>query len=189
MTHYTARLISIIGHPAVLMAAAAVVASPAVNAFLTVTLTIACGLVALAYSYYKTKRGDWSHIDASGASERTQLSTRVGLGLVIFAGLLALTDIHIGVSVVVALSGLVLLAGYVLRRFAKLSLHVAFATFAALIVWPHHTLTAAFLSIAIAVGWSRIALRRHVGRDLVLGALVGSLAGLVFQVVRISLDA
>ena len=51
----------------------------------------------------------------------------------------------------------------------KLSLHVAFAAFAALLLWPLHPLaTAAMLAFTAAIGWSRLRLARHAPRDLSL---------------------
>lgn len=189
MTLSAARLVSIAGHPAVLMTLAALVASPGANVLPIVVATVACGLGVLGYSYYKAQRGDWGHIDASSIGERTQLNFHVGLGLLGAAGVLALTSLHVGVSIAVALAALIVLAGHLLRSLAKISLHVAFAVFAAFIAWPNNLAAAALLVAALAVGWSRLVLRRHVGRDLFWGAAVGTVAGCIFQAVMSSLDA
>jgi membrane-associated phospholipid phosphatase len=63
----------------------------------------------------------------------------------------------------------------------KLSLHVAFATYAALLLWRVGPLaTALALVFAAALAWSRWVLERHAPRDLAVGALAGGAAGLVF---------
>ena len=58
---------------------------------------------------------------------------------------------------------------------------LAFAVFAA---WLLRELgmawTLAALLFAVAVAWSRLALRRHEPRDLVAGAIAGTLAGAAF---------
>lgn len=187
MSQSIARAISIAGHPAVLMIVAALAASPRSHGISTVAVTAACGLAILAYSFHKAKRGDWRHIDASTPAERAQLNTRVGFGLMVAAGVLAVTDVHAGVSAVVALSGLIVVAGHLLRSLAKTSLHVAFAVFATFVAWPSTAVAAVLLLMAVAVGWSRLVLRRHVGRDLFWGAAFGAAAGAVFQIARSSL--
>lgn len=75
------------------------------------------------------------------------------------------------------------MAGHLFRRVAKLSLHEAFAVFAAFLVWPNHAATIGLAAVAVLVGWSRLALRRHVAADIILGALAGASSGLAFHVV------
>jgi hypothetical protein len=95
--------------------------------------------------------------------------------------MLALTGVHVGVPLVVGLSGLIVGMGHVFRDVAKLSLHVAFAVFAAFLVWPNTVASAALTLVALSVAWSRIALRRHVAADIILGVLAGAAAGLAFH--------
>lgn len=187
MNHFLARMLSIAGHPAVLMVVAAVAASPRSHGLFSVAVTVACGIAVLAYSFLKTRRGDWGHIDASAPIERAQLNTRVGWGLLLAAGVLFLAGVHAGIAIVVGLSGLIVMAGHLLRRLAKPSLHVAFAVFAVFVAWPAHVAAMALLAMAVAVGWSRLVLRRHVGRDVFWGATLGTAAGALFQAVRSSL--
>jgi hypothetical protein len=120
-------------------------------------------------------------MDASAEGERAQLNTRIGAGLIVVAVSLAAFEVHYATWTAVALSGLIVLMAYLLRRSAKLSLHVAFALFAAIIVWPQQSATLLLLLVTVAVGWSRLVLRRPVARDLAWGVGAGALAGLVFQ--------
>ena len=61
------------------------------------------------------------------------------------------------------------------------SVHMAFAVFAAWLLRELGTIwTLAALLFAVAVAWSRLALRRHEPRDLVAGAIAGTLAGAAF---------
>jgi hypothetical protein len=105
------------------------------------------------------------------------------------AGVLWLMRAHVGFPVVVGLSSLIVLAGQLLRGVAKLSLHVAFAIFAAFLVWPNHAAVAAIAAAAAAVAWSRLALCRHVAADIILGAVAGAAAGLAFHIAMASLAA
>lgn len=110
------------------------------------------------------------------------LNSRAGIGLLAAAAVLWLGGLHVGVALVVGLSGLVVVAGHLGRGVAKLSLHVAFAVFAAGLAWPDLAAMAALTATALAVGWSRLALRRHTAVDVALGALAGTSAGLAFHV-------
>jgi membrane-associated phospholipid phosphatase len=175
------------GHPAVLMPVAAIIASRGFDVAAAFWASLACAAVAMGYCFHKVRRGEWTHIDASVPAERAQFNVRAGLCLLAAAGTFALAGLHIGIPLVAGLSGLVVLAAHLLRGLAKLSLHTAFAVFAATLVWPHHTAVAGFAAVAIAVGWSRLALRRHSATDIALGALAGVSAGLLFQgVARLS---
>lgn len=77
-----------------------------------------------------------------------------------------------------AAAGAMLIAcAHALRRRLKVSLHSAFASFAALLCWPSWTLTAVMGLLAVAVAWSRLALFRHTPSEVVLGLLMGGTAG------------
>jgi hypothetical protein len=164
------------------MPLAAVIASPARIAPTALAVSLVCALAVLGYSIYKTRRGEWGHIDASLPAERAQLNVRVGIGLVAAAGALWHAGLHIGFPAVVGLSGLIVAVGHLLRGVAKLSLHVAFAVFATCLVWPNQIAAAALALTTVGVAWSRITLQRHVAADIILGALVGGAAGLSFHI-------
>jgi membrane-associated phospholipid phosphatase len=163
------------------MPVAVVIAAPGQIAPAALAVSLVCVLAILAYSLYKARRGDWGHIDASVPTERAQLNLRVSVGLLGAAGVLWLAGLHIGFPLVVGLSGLIVAVGHLFRRAAKLSLHVAFAVFAAFLAWPNHIAATALAMIAVGVAWSRIALRRHVASDIILGTLAGTSAGLAFH--------
>jgi len=71
----------------------------------------------------------------------------------------------------------IVVVALLLRKALKLSLHVAFATFAALFFWPDWPIVAALLALAVAIAWSRLALNRHTHADIIAGALAGVLTG------------
>ena len=182
MGDLVARAVSIAGHPALLMPVAAAIASPAQIRPVAIAMSLACACAVLGYSFYKARRGEWLHIDASVPGERAQLNVRVGVGLLATAGGLWLAGVHVGLPLVICLSGLIVAAGHLLKGIAKLSLHVAFAVFAAFVVWPNHVAAVTLALVAAGVAWSRLALQRHVAADIILGALSGAAAGLVFHI-------
>lgn len=189
MSNSVARAVSIAGHPAVLMPTAAVIASPGGTGRAALAVALLCACTVLGYSFYKARRGDWAHIDASVPAERAQFNVRLGIGLLLMAAALWLIGLHVGFALVVGISSLIPAVGHLSRGVAKLSLHVAFAVFAAFLVWPNHVAAGALAVAAAGVAWSRLALSRHVAADIYLGALTGAAAGLAFQVAVATLAA
>lgn len=182
-------MLSVVGHPAVLMPLAALIAAPARIGVAAAAAAAACAAAVLGYCFHKARRGDWAHIDASAPAERSQLNSRVGIGLLAAAGVLWLVGLDVAVPLVIGLAGLVVATGQLFRGVAKLSLHVAFAVFAACLAWPNQIAALALAVVAAGVAWSRLALRRHVGADVVLGLLAGAAAGLAFHLAMARLAA
>ena len=145
--------------------------------------TVAAAVVVMLYSALQTRSGRWSHIDASQRHERSQLNRFASWLLLALAAVLAATGTNRGMVVAIALSGLIVFASHLLRGRLKSSLHVAFAAFAACIVWPHPVAFAALLLATLVVAWSRLALRRHDLSELIVGAVLGLACGVGFQLV------
>lgn len=185
-TVLAARAVSILLHPVVVMLAAAGVAAGAVEGrpglvWQALGITLATAAVVMGYSAWQARSGRWSHIDASQRHERSQLNRFASWLLLGLAVALALAGADRGIVAAIGLSGVVVLAGHLLRGRLKASLHVAFAMFAALITWPHPVAFCALLLAALVVAWSRLVLRRHGFAEVVVGAGLGAVCGLVFQ--------
>lgn len=180
-----ARLLSIIGHPALLMPAAVVGASLARQAPAAVLHVAAAASVFVAvcvglYSVVQVRAGRWRHVDASVPAERSQLNQFLALLLFGTAGVLWGIGQPRPVSLGLALGGALVVFGHLLRRRCKVSLHAGFAVFAAGLLWPG-VAAAAGLALAAGVGWSRLALRRHTRAEVVLGLLAGGVAAVAFH--------
>src|SRR5690606_32754183 len=120
-------------------------------------------------------------IDASERHERAQLNRFASWLLLGIAAILAVLGSHRGIVAAIGLSGLIVLAGHLLRGWLRASLHVAFAMFAACIAWPH---AAAFATLVVATGvvaWSRLVLRRHALGEVGAGAGWGAVCGRAFR--------
>lgn len=187
MTNRIPRLVSIAGHPAILIPlAAALATAPSGDrslVFLSVTIAVSFALLVFVYSQAKTRAGHWKHVDASIKSERTELNRAVGIALFATAATLALLKVNTGIVAATGLSGAIVVAGQFFGKIAKPSLHVGFAVFAACLTWPRQIPFAAILLFAVVIGWSRLRLERHAPLDLALGAALGFLAGLCFQAI------
>lgn len=185
--HSIARLISVVGHPVVVLPGA-VVASGAARGVsastrgTTIGVTVGIGLVVLVFSVVRVRLGHWSHVDASQPAERNQLNgfTAVLLFGAALAGFLSSggsPDLYLWP----ACSGGVVLAAIFLRRRLKLSQHVAFDLFAALAVLPSMGVAAGIAALVVAVGWSRLELGRHTRAEIAVGTVVGLVLGGLFQ--------
>ena len=187
MNQAIARAISIFGHPMLVLPLAAIVLALA-QGHGRVALWMAVGFAAFAalvmgYSSWQVRRGRWAHVDASGQGERKSLNRFLLVVLALSAALAFWSGAPRELALGLALSALMVLVAIRTARWWKLSLHMAFVVYAALLLsqvaWWASLLGLAF---AAAVAWSRLHLQRHVPRDLVAGACTGALAGIALMV-------
>jgi membrane-associated phospholipid phosphatase len=186
MSHRLARIVSILGHPLLSLPAAALLLTAHGGADPTRLSALALGLGAIAlgvmgYSRWQVRRRRWRHVDASGRGERRSLNRFLLLLFAISAlatwALASQREFALGL----ALSALLVAAAMLSARWCKLSLHVAFAMYASvLLVQLSWLACAAGIAFTIAVAWSRLVLDRHAPRDLAAGAIAGLLAGIAF---------
>ena len=144
----------------------------------------ACGFVVVCvglYSGAQVRAGRWQHVDASVPHERRQLNHLLALLLFGVAGALWWGGQPGPVALGVALGGAVVVLASLLRHWLKLSLHAAFAVFAAALLWPSGLAVLGVLALAGGVAWSRLVLRRHTLCEVVVGLLAGGVAGVMFQ--------
>jgi hypothetical protein len=176
----TARALSILGHPGVVMPAALMVMSRQVGSAANAALFVALGVTGLVvlYSLWQVRRGAWAHVDASQRPERLQLNRFVAMVLLASSALAWLKQAP-ALALGLAASGGLVLVALALQRWCKLSLHVGFACFAAGLMWPDKLAFSLGLLLASGVAWSRLVLKRHVPRDLWVGSMVGSAGALL----------
>lgn len=147
------------------------------TAGVAVAFALAAALV-MGWSWRRVRQGRWAHVDASAGDERRSLH-RFLLPVLAAATLLALWA-PAGVSAYLGLSALIVAVAMLAARWCTLSLHAAFAVFAALMLlrWTWWA-GAAALAFAALVIWSRLVLARHQPRDLAAGAAAGTGAALL----------
>jgi membrane-associated phospholipid phosphatase len=76
------------------------------------------------------------------------------------------------------MSGVLMLVVIFASSWIKVSLHAAFAAFAAALLWPLHYSYVVVASVgAAAVCWSRVMLGRHSIVEVLVGSLLGALFG------------
>ena len=186
MSRAVARAVSIFGHPMLVLPLAAL-ALALLRGQNRLALWMGLGFalfaaLVMAYSWWQVRRGRWAHVDASGKEERRSLNRFLLVVLVVSALFAAWQGHARELALGLALSAAMVAVATATARWWKLSLHMAFVVFAAMLLgnvswWAG----LAGLFFAAAVAWSRLRLRRHVPRDLVAGALTGALAGAIFM--------
>ncbi len=137
--------------------------------------------LVMGWSGWQVRRGRWQHVDASRHEERRTLNRflLVALALAAVLGWVAGQPVQLALGLILAAA---LIAVAMLgARWCKLSLHMAFVIYAAILLSQLHPgWGIAGLAFAALMAWSRLKLRRHVPRDLVAGALAGATAGDLF---------
>lgn len=185
MSAALARTVSILGHPLAVLSLA-LLATQAGRGSMTQAWQLAAGLGAaavlvMAYSWWQVRRERWGHVDASHHSERGSLNRFLLIVLTAGAAVAWMAGATRGVPAALALSAVIILVALLTARWCKLSLHLAFAVFAACLLAPlTWWATLAGLVFAVCIAWSRLSLSRHVPRDLVAGAATGAITGASF---------
>ncbi len=174
-----ARAISILGHPLAVLPPAVLLALAARDPGMplaAIALGFAgFGLLVLGWSWRQVRRGRWAHVDASGREERGSLNRFLLIAIAVGALLawwrMPTPDLALALALAAGLVALALLGS----RWCKLSLHLAFAVYAAGLLWPYGSWAVlAGLGFAAAIAWSRLRLSRHVPIDLIVGAVAGA---------------
>jgi membrane-associated phospholipid phosphatase len=183
-----ARAVSIAGHPVVVLPGAIFAgvwgAAPPNVVRQAVLPAVLIGAAVMVYSAVQVRRGRWTHVDASVREERQQLNLFLAVLLVLVSGGLWALGLPRGVVAGIACAALVVAVAHATRRWLKISLHVAFAAFAAAFLWPRMAGMLVVLACAVAIAWSRLALARHSRADVMCGAVLGLAVGALFVAVR-----
>ena len=182
-----ARVVSIIGHPVVLLLVAALIAGSTRGASLQQLRFIGgavaiLGVIVLGFSWHQVRTGHWSHVDASIRKERASLNVFLAALLILSAALLWILTRRPSLAVALALAGALIVAALLIARWVTVSLHAAFAAFATALLWPIKLAVIAGVLVTALVVWSRLVLGRHAGADVVAGLLLGIAAGGAYHV-------
>lgn len=190
LTTTAARALSVIGHPALLMpstvawAASIRGASPEIlRQAIAASVFVAVSVVV--YSAIQVRTGRWQHVDASIPRERGQLNLFLAVVLLGAAALVGSRGDQQAVAMGLAFGGAIVVFAILSRRWLKLSLHAAFAVFAAALLWPHLGSVLLVLVLAAGVSWSRLTLRRHTASEVMVGLLLGGVVGLAFNLLAV----
>ena len=181
-----ARWVSIAAHPFALALLLAGITGAKLQggkaAVQLIAVTVLVFVVPLgAFMWRKWRSGAWDTVDASAPKNRPLLYVRALLlmaALTVCIGLLSDWN-PAWLRGCIAVAAMIAVAA-VLNRWIKLSNHVAFAVFTAVILLRVDWRAGAVVTALVPVlAWSRIALRRHTWSEITGGACLGAIAGLL----------
>jgi hypothetical protein len=182
MTVLLARWISIVGHPFILLTALTFLIAysrggivPAIRiAGLLVGVVV---LPLLLFIRRRLARGVWQTIDASSPKDRPALFLAAFAAIVPLSLWFMLAERSADLLRGLAAAAMILVTAAVLNHRVKLSLHMAFAVFAAFFVvrlW--HGCAVIVLIFLPGLAWSRLILLRHTIPQVIGGTLLGAAA-------------
>jgi len=180
-----ARWISIVGHPFSFSALLVVVAGSQRSglggaARLVIVTALVLIIPLWIFMWRKWRSGSWTTIDASDPKERPAF---YGIALLLIGLLMGCFMMVKGWSFMLrgcAAVAVMLGIAAILNRWIKLSNHVAFAMFTAVLL--SHIVLAwglAVLALVPLVAWSRIALARHRWSEVLGGMVLGGFVAAV----------
>lgn len=174
-----ARVVSIVLHPFLVLAALALLAAwrvdPASLARTATGIGVAIAIVSL-FIWQRRRGGHWQTVDASRRQERPLLYVLAllvaGAYWLWMGGRASATS-----SGVLAAVAMLCVAG-IANRWIKLSLHMASLSFAGVAAWPLWP-AAAIVTLATIplLGWARLKMARHTVPEVLGGIVLGLLSG------------
>jgi len=172
-----ARILSIAGHPFVLIPLMVAVATR--NWVWTSIVAAGTILPLFVIVLRNVRRGIWSDHDVSRREQRGGLY-RVALPLVaLSAVLLYFLDAGPRMMRGFAAAAVMLLLGVLGNRFLKISMHMMAAAFCGVtIAWLYPATTFAIVPFVAAIAWSRRELERHTWAEVAAGLAIGAGAAL-----------
>ena len=177
-----ARWISIVWHPLLATAVSVALATALAGRLeqgLGALLPVAALLAGvLGFIFWQTRRGGFTHVDASVPSERRSLNRFLLVGLILAAGIAAAASASAELIVGLAAAAACIVVVSVCSRWLKISQHCLFAVLPLAWLWPSLLASAFFIAMALLVAASRLKLRRHSVAEVLCGLSLGGLAAL-----------
>jgi hypothetical protein len=174
---FLARILSIAGHPFVLVPLMVAIAT---RNWTWTAIVGACTILPLFYvTVRNVRRGVWSDHDVSRREQRGGLY-RVAFPLVaVTALMLWLLDAGPGMMRGFAAAAVMLGIGVLGNRFLKISMHMMAAAYCGVVIaWLHPMATFAIVPFVTGIAWSSWKLERHTIAEVLVGLAIGAGAGL-----------
>jgi hypothetical protein len=173
-----ARFISIVGHPFVLLSLLVLLLYAHSNPQSAIRATfafMAIVLLPLGLLIWRSwASGRWRTVDASDKADRPVLYLAIGLVLVGAGAYFSFVEHSPAFVRGCVVVGAMMLVAFVLNRWIKLSLHIAFAAFCGLLLASiRFSEGLAILLFLPPLIWSRLVLSRHVLSETIGGLILG----------------
>jgi len=178
-----AKIISTAGHPLLTIPLFIIIVLFSNNdiksaAFLTF-LIVGCIFVPLiAWMYLKSKNGSYTNFDVSDKKQRRSLFIFAIPFLVVVTIVLYLTHQAEKTCISVLFATLLVIISQLVNFFIKSSLHVSLSLYLAFLAMPISPVFGfSMIFLSILIGWSRVVLKRHSVKEVLVGAIIGLTVG------------
>lgn len=178
-----ARSISLIGNPILTVSLFAVISffmnEGMQKAFLHSLLIVAGVAVPLIVKMYRGSRnGTYSNFDISDKQERQSWYLFPITILLIVTSVLYLTGSSRALCLLMLSALALLIISQVVNYAVKCSLHVSFNMYLSFLILPHNVILAlVFMIFTVFIAWSRLVLKRHSLKEIIVGMLIGFAVG------------
>lgn len=183
MTQKIARVISILGHPFLTIPLYTLIITFSlmeVQKALFISLTIIGGffIPISLWNFVKTRKGIYTNFDVSDQKQRNSMYLFAIPALLIVLAVFYFTNQSHNLILVILFALILLISSYVVNFSVKCSGHTSLTIFLSFLVLPV-SFTAAMIMLvcAVAIGWSRLALKRHTFTEVVAGMILGLMVG------------
>lgn len=179
MKQKIANFISIIGHPLltipVFVAIVMFTADNLKNAAFVSFLIIGCIFIPLTLRMHiKSKNGTYTNFDVSDRIQRKSLFIYIVPLLIVVTFLLFKTQQNSNLCISVLFATILIFISQIVNLFIKCSLHVSLNIYLSFLVMTvNYKIGTVILLFTIMLGWSRIVLRRHTTKEVLLGGFIG----------------
>lgn len=185
MKHIIARYISIIGHPLlsipVFVTAVLFSNGDFKNSLLIFILIVGCIFVPLILRLYlKSRNGTYTNFDVSDRKQRKSIFVFIIPILIIVTLVLFKTQGYSNVFISMLFATVLVVAAQLINLFLKSSLHVSLNLYLSfLVLMVNVPVGMMLLLFTIALGWSRVVLKRHTLAEVLVGGILGLSVGLL----------
>ncbi|WP_461130641.1 phosphatase PAP2 family protein [Spirosoma aerophilum] len=179
----TAKALSLIGHPLLTTTLFALYVTfqqlPIMNAVIISAGLLGGVVLPISwYNYRKVKRGQYTNFDVSDQRQRAQFYPVLIGAISLLAGLLFATHQPRPFCYGTACVLLLVIISYEVNRYIKASLHTSLSFFLTWAIYGINQPLGLLMGVfAILIGLSRLVLGRHTLLEILIGALIGLIAG------------
>jgi membrane-associated phospholipid phosphatase len=180
-----ARMVSVVGHPMITIPLFVIVVLFSKNNFKTASylafLIIGCIFVpVICWMYIKSKNGSYTNFDVSDRKQRNSLFLFAIPLLIIVTSILFLTHQSHNTCITLLFATFLVIISHLVNFYIKSSLHVSFTLFLAFLSIPISPIFGySMMGFSLLIGWSRIVLKRHTLKEVIVGYLIGLTIGAI----------
>lgn len=137
-----------------------------------------------AWIYWNVRKGHYTNMDVSNRKQRNSLYIFIAVAMLVYLLINFMIDGQIDYTMLFLFILLILMQ--VSNYFIKSSMHTAINIFAAALFFAQNQILGlAWLFIAVMVGITRIILKRHTPKEVLMGAAIASIVSFFFLYIYI----